>query len=142
MSKLVFDFHVDVYRDQISELVCETGKAKIIPFGGSVESELFTGKLLPGGADVQFTNACGIRHMQAQYMFEGVDYTGTPCKLFVSNNGYFEPAHQPKPFHACPTFLTDSKALAPYLHQARFRDEGIREADCLHIRIYDVLEEE
>jgi hypothetical protein len=117
------------------------GNVKIIPFGGWVKSELFSGTMLPGGADVQVTNASGIRHMCAQYMFEGIDHTGEACKLFVSNNGYFEPGSKPKPFHTCPTMMTDSEALSEYLHQARFRAEGKREEDGLHIRIFDVLQE-
>lgn len=141
MSKMIMDFHISVYREQISTMVCETGKVKILPFGGWVESDLFTGKILPGAADVQITNASGIRHMCAQYMFEGTDSTGTPCKLFVKNNGYFEPGREPKPFHTCPTMMTDSKALAPYLQQARFRAEGKSEEDGLHIRIFDVMKE-
>lgn len=140
--KMIMDFHINIHSDDISRLECKTGKATIIPFDGWVKSELFTGKLLPGAADVQFTNASGIRHMCAQYMFEGTDSSGSPCKLFVSNNGYFEPNHQPGPFQTCPTFLTDSEVLGEYLHQARFRTEGKTEEDGLHIRVYDVLLEE
>lgn len=141
MSKAVMDFHVFVRREECSRLSCETGSAAIIPFDATVESELFTGKTLPGAADVQVTNAAGIRHMCAQYMFEGVDSDGEPCKLFVCNEGFFEPNSRPRPFHACPRFLTDSKALSAYLHQDRFRAEGVTEDDCLHIRIYDVLQD-
>lgn len=140
MHKLIFDFYIETFPEQTSELVCECGKVKIIPFTGWVESELFTGRMLPGAADVQRTNACGIRHMQAQYMFEGKDCAGFSCKLFVSNEGYFEPGHQPRPFHTCPTFLTDSPVLGGYLQQACFRAEGCRESDCLHIRVFDVLQ--
>lgn len=142
MRKCILDFQIEVRSDQVSELTCGIGKVKIIPFDGRVQSELFAGRLLPGAADIQITNASGIRHMCAQYMFEGVDASGTPCRLFVCNNGYFEPGHRPKPFHACPTFMTDSEALGEYLHQPRFRAEGSREEDCLHIRIFDVLREE
>lgn len=141
MSKLIMDFHVTVRREECSHLDCETGRAVIIPFDATVKSELFTGKTLPGAADVQVTNAAGIRHMCAKYMFEGVDYTGTPCKLFVCNDGFFEPNSRPRPFHACPHFMTDSCTLADYLHQEIFRAEGIQEDDCLHIRIYDVSRE-
>ena len=140
--KMIMDFRITVQPDLISEVECPTGKAKIIPFDGWVKSELFTGKLLPGAADVQFTNPGGIRHMCAQYMFEGTDRDGRPCRLFVSNNGYFEPGRTPKPFHTCPTFLTDSAVLGEYLHQARFRTEGKTEEDGLHIRVYDVLSQE
>ena len=64
------------------------------------------------------------------------------CKLFICNEGFFEPGSHPRPFHARPTFLTDSKALGGYLMQDRFRAEGSMEDDCLHIRIYDVLKKD
>ena len=142
MSRLIMDFRVTVHTQLISRIRCETGEAAIIPFDAVVESELFTGKTCPGAADVQVTNASGIRHMCAQYMFEGVDFTGAPCKLFVRNDGYFEPGSRPRPFCTCPSFLTDSKALAGYLHQAIFRAEGESDEECLHIRIFDVVPEE
>ena len=139
-EKLVFDFHVVTHPEQISEMVTVNGKVKIIPFDGFVESELFTGKILPGGADVQITNTAGVRHMHACYMFEGTDYTGTPCKIFVDNNGYFMRDCAPKPFETTPTIMTDSKALEDYLHCARFRAVGGRTPDdpYLHIKVYDI----
>lgn len=141
MSKMIMDFRVTVRREECSRLNCETGRVAIIPFDATVESDLFTGKTLPGAADVQVTNAAGIRHMCAKYMFEGVDYTGVPCKLFVCNEGFFEPESRPKPFHACPRFMTDSQALTDYLHRAIFRAEGESGDDGLHIRIYEVSKE-
>jgi len=137
MAKLVFDFRIETYPDKVSSLQATNGAVRMIPFDGVVESELFTGKTLPGGIDVQVTNAAGIRHMCARYMFEGVDNTGTPCKLFVDNNGYFEPGRKTKPFFTCPTIMTDSVALAPYLEGAHFRAEGHRKEDCLHIMVFD-----
>lgn len=138
MANPVFDFHIEVYSDQVSELKATNGFVAMIPFGGHVESELFTGTILPGGIDVQVQNAAGIRHMCARYMFEGRDHTGTPCRLFVDNNGYFEP--QPRnlmPFRTCPTLMTDSAALAPYLEGAHFRAEGHQKEDGLHILVFD-----
>jgi len=143
MAKLLFDFHIDVYYDKISELKATNGCVSMIPFGGKVESELFTGTILPGGVDVQVQNAAGIRHMCARYMFEGVDHTGAKCLLFVDNNGYFEPREKnvPGPFYTCPTFMTDSTALAPYLEGAHFRTVGAMEEDGLHIKVYDTHED-
>lgn len=142
MDKLLMDFLVTVRREECSRLETATGTAAIIPFDATVDSELFTGHTLPGAADVQVTNAAGIRHMCAQYMFEGTDHTGAPCKLFVRNDGWFEPGSRPRPFRTCPTFLTDSAALAPLLHTACFRAEGCSEDDGLHIRVYQVTDTE
>lgn len=141
MSKLIMDFRVTVRSEECSRITCDTGAAAIIPFDATVESALFTGKTLPGAADVQVTNAAGIRHMCAQYMFEGTDFNGEPCKLFVCNNGFFEPNSRPHTFHTCPTFLTNSEVLGEYLHKAAFRAEGISDDECLHIRIFDVQQD-
>lgn len=143
MDKLVFDFHIEIYNDRISNLGATNGMVVMIPFGGKVESELFTGGILPGAIDVQVQNAAGIRHMSARYMFAGKDCTGEPCKLFVDNNGYFEPNSKSEgPFKTCPTFMTDSKALAPYLEGAHFRAEGHMKEDGLHIMVFDIHAEE
>lgn len=138
---MIMEIHVIIDRSKVSELDAPNGHAKIIPFTGRVESELFTGDILPGGADVQVTNAAGVRHMCAQYMFQGVDSQGNPCHLFVSNNAYFERDHHPKPFEACPTFMTDSPVLAPYLHGAHFRAEGHSSPEGVNIRIFDIDKE-
>lgn len=132
------DFHITIQPEQISTMETTTGKVTIIPFSGYVQSDLFQGRILPGAADVQTTNAAGIRHLCARYMFEGTDSQGIPCKLFVDNNGYFENGHEPEIFETCPTFLTDSKILAPYLHQARFAARGYPCENGVIIRIYDV----
>lgn len=137
-DKMIMEFKITIDRSQISTMETNGGKVTIIPFGGSVESELFCGTVLPGAADIQVTNAAGIRHMCARYMFAGQDYTGAPCHLFVDNNGYFERGHQPRPFEACPTFMTDSKALADYLHGAHFRAEGWGNEQGVDIRIFDI----
>lgn len=118
-------FHIECDRESTSTMdLSNGGRVRIIPFTGSVESELFTGKILPGAADIQVTNAAGVRHMCAKYMFEGVDQTGAACHLYVENNGYFERGNNPKPFEATPTFRTDSAALEDYLMGEHFRAEG------------------
>ena len=139
-EKMIFDFKIETFPEQTSQLNAVNGSARIIPFTGSVESELFTGKILPGAADVQITTADGVRHMHACYMFEGKDYTGENCRLFIDNNGYFMRGARPRPFETVPSMMTDSKALQEYLHAARFRATGTREEDgFLHIRVYDIL---
>ena len=139
MEKLVFDFRIEIHNDRISDLNATNGKVCMIPFGGWVDSELFKGTILPGAVDVQVENAAGIRHMCARYMFEGVDYTGAKCRLFVDNNGYFEPNSQNQgPFKTCPTFMTDSNALSDYLEGAHFRAEGHMKEDGLHIMVFDI----
>jgi len=135
-------FHITLTGSDVSHMETKSGSAVIIPFTGYVESELFSGRVLPGAADVQTVNATGVRHMCAKYMFEGTDSAGKPCKLFVENNGYFERGSTQVPFEATPTFLTDSEVLAPYLHTARFRAEGHGSPVGVDIHIFDVLKED
>ncbi len=134
-------FHITIDPDGFSALETKTGGAVIIPFGGYVESPLFTGTVRPGAADVQTVNAAGARHMCASYMFEGKDSEGNPCRLFVRNDGYFPKGQTPVPFDATPTFLTDSPVLGAYLHAARFRSEGHGTDAGVDIRVFDVEKE-
>ena len=138
----IMEFIVRLDRENISRMETAAEKITMLPFTGYVESELFTGRILPGGVDVQITNAAGIRHMCARYMFEGTDSAGKPCRLFVDNNGYFEPNREPAPFFStCPTFYTDSEELGKYLHQRRFRAEGHGTKEGVNILIFDVEKE-
>ena len=137
-DKLIMVFNIYINREDRTEMITKNGKVTFIPFSGEVKSDLFCGTVRPGAADVQVTNAAGIRHMAAKYIFEGKDYTGADCKLFVENNGYFEPGSQPRPFHACPILMTDSEALAEYLNRPYFRAEGWGRPDGVDIRIFEV----
>lgn len=137
-DKMIMEFLVSIERDDCTSFETANGRVAIIPFTATVESELFCGTTRPGAADVQVTNAGGTRHMCAKYAFEGTDRTGTPCHLFVENNGYFMRGTNPTPFEATPTFMTDSIELAPYLHGAHFRAEGHPREGGVSICIFDV----
>ena len=141
MTSLIMTFHITIDRNAVSEVRTAGRMAKIIPFAGFVDSEHFKGKVLPGAADVQTTDAAGIRHMCAKYMFEGTDAEGRKCRLFVENNGYFEPGSRPKPFHACPTFMSDSPYLSDLLSRPVYRAEGHSTEAGVDIMIFDVTKE-
>ncbi len=95
------------------ELDSEIGHVKMIPFKGHVNSALFTGIVEPCGVDAQVTDQNEVRHMSARYMLTGKDHTGAGCRIYVENNAWFTDGARPKPFRTVPTFITDSKALAP-----------------------------
>lgn len=116
----------------------ENAEVDMIPFKGSVCSEIFTGIVEPCGVDTQVVNAVYVRHMSARYMLTGVDRVGQPCRIYVENNGWFDDRTKTMPFHTVPTFYTDSEELAPYLHSTRFEGEGVDEADGLHIYFYEI----
>ena len=140
MDNLIMTIHVIFDKAEINTLQGPWGGVTFIPFEASVESSLFTGKTLPGAADVQTENRAGVRHLCAKYMFDGKDGSGNPCRLFVQNDGYLTPANRNEPvIGAQPFFLTDSRELGEYLCQNRFRSEvhGTG-AQTLDILIFDI----
>lgn len=140
MDKLVMRFQVFVDDSLVSEMKSPYGSVTFIPFTGKVESELFTGEILPGGVDVQVETPDNVRNMCAKYMFQGKDMEGNACKLFVENNGYLQPVNREKPYlNAVPRFLTDSPILGEYLCRQQFRSEVQGMDWGIEIRIYDVL---
>lgn len=143
MDKNIMTFQIFADDTQVSDMEGPYGAVTIIPFTGKVESEFFTGEILPGAVDVQVENTAGSRNMCAKYMFKGRDSEDTDCCLFVENNGYFTVANKEDLFfNACPKFITDSRVLGAYLCQGRFRSEVQGREWGVEIRIYDVLEEE
>lgn len=139
----IMTFVIQVDPNDMSDFMSPYGGgAGFVPFTGTVESKLFTGKTRPGACDVQIVNPAGYREMCARYLFEGTDKDGEACHLFVENKTYFTPDAKPgDAFGAVPTFITDSKALAPYLHTARFRSEGHGEGNTVYIKIFDIWEQ-
>lgn len=137
MQQPIITVHVQVNPESSSRMTMSDGAVAIIPFTGTVEGELFSGKVMPGAADVQITNPAGVRHMCAQYMLEGTDNTGATCRIFVENHGYFERDHHPKPFETWPLLRTDSAALRGYLHGTHFRAEGHSTETGVDILIFD-----
>ena len=141
MDKLIMRFQIFADDAQVSSMEGPYGEVTIIPFTGKVESELFTGEILPGAADVQVENLAGSRNMCAKYMFLGKDGSGNTCHLFVENNGYFTKTNKnDKVFNAFPRFMTDCRILGAYLCQNRFRSEVEGKEWGVEIRIFDVLE--
>ena len=63
------------------QLKAENGEVVMIPFRGSVKSELFTGIVEPCGVDTQVVNAAGVRHMSARYMLTGKDKEGQDAHI-------------------------------------------------------------
>lgn len=118
------------------DLESEIGHVKMIPFKGTAQGPVFTGIVEPSGVDTQVTNQNEVRHMSARYMLTGRDAEGAECHIYIENNGWFTDGARPKPFKTVPTFITDSKALAPLLHCNQFVGEGIRDERGLWIRFY------
>lgn len=137
-GKLVMELMVETFPDKTVELDSEIGHVKMIPFGGTVKSDIFNGIIEPCGVDTQITNQAGVRHMSARYMLTGKDADGNDCHIYLENNAWFTNGERPKPWISTPKFITDSKKLAPYLHTDQFIGEGMRVEEGLRIRYYEV----
>ncbi|NMB37726.1 MAG: DUF3237 domain-containing protein [Bacteroidales bacterium] len=136
-EKCVLEIFVELNPDNISTLHSTAGGVIMIPFGGVARGEIFNGVILPGGVDTQLIGANGVLHMSARYMLDGTDLTGERCRIFIENNGYFSDGEVPNPFKTVPTFWTDSRKLAPYLHREVFRGEGYTSGDTVVIKIFE-----
>jgi hypothetical protein len=136
-DKLIFEVTVKIDPTQIAQLKGPAGEVIMIPFGGTVEGEIFKGRVLSGGVDTQTVDQNGVRHMSARYMLEGVDNTGEQCRIYIDNNGWFS-GPMALPFKTIPTFITDSKALAAYLHSNKFRTEGHPRQDGVTIKVFEI----
>ena len=136
-DRLIFEVAVDIDPAQISQLKGLAGEVIMIPFSGTVNGEIFNGRVLPGGVDTQTVDRNGVRHMSARYMLEGIDNKGEPCKIYVDNNGWFT-GEMSMPFKTIPTFFTDSNNLAPYLHSNKFRTEGHPRQGGVTIKVFEI----
>jgi hypothetical protein len=136
-DRLIFEVAVEIDPAQISQLKGSAGEVIMIPFGGTVKGEVFNGRVLPGGVDTQTVDQNGVRHMSARYMLDGVDNTGGKCRIYIDNNGWFS-GGMSMPFKTIPTFFTDSKALAPYLHCNKFRTEGHHRQGGVTIKVFEI----
>ena len=141
-SKSIMVFHINIDESLISGFSTPEEGVKVIPFTGHAESDLFTGEILPGAADVQITDREGLVHMCAKYMFSGKDRDGKECRLFVENNGCFRPGQDDgETIHACPKFITDSEALGDYLSKSSFRTEVHPSENGVDVEVYSNQEE-
>ena len=116
----------------------ELGEVCMIPFKGKAQGPLFTGICEPWGVDTQTVDTAGVRHLSARYVLTGTDHTGEKCHIFIENNGSWEDAHPSRVFRTVPTFRTDSKVLASFLHSGRFYGTGTPEPEGLWIRFYEI----
>jgi hypothetical protein len=136
-DKLIFEILVDIDPAQVSPLKGPAGEVVMIPFSGAVKGEIFNGRVLPGGVDTQTVDQNGVRHMSARYMLEGVDKAGEKCRIYIDNNGWFT-GEMAMPFKTIPTFFTDSKTLATYLHSNKFRTEGHPRQGGVTIKVFEI----
>ncbi len=98
---------INVHLTTGSQVKSTEKAAKMLLFDGSCNCDLFKGTILPGGVDTQITSE-GKTTLSARYMLEGTDNAGSPCHIFIENNGTFE---EGKELTARPKVITDSESL-------------------------------
>lgn len=125
--------NIHVVLDESREVNGVNASACMIMFHGYVESELFTGKICPGGVDTQLQNSGEVRSLSARYILTGTDYTGATCSIFIENNGVVADDG----IVTTPRIITDSVALA-WLETARLVGHVVSEKTGICI----VIEEE
>lgn len=75
----------------------------MIPFEGTAEGPLFSGRVTGPGVDTQ-TVTEGTAWLSARYMLEGKDAAGNACRIFIENQGSSREGF-------CPAVVTDSPLL-------------------------------
>ncbi len=138
MSAKIMTFHITINSSDITRLKTDTQAVTFIPFTGYTDSPYFKGEIMPGAADVQVTDASGMKHLCAKYIFKGTDAEEKLCHLFVENNGYFpEHGSRKEYLEACPRFITDSQYLNEMLMRPVFRSEVHSTDTGVDILIFD-----
>lgn len=121
-------------------LKSENEAVEMIPFTGEARGEIFNGIVLPGGMDVQITNAVDVRHLSARYMLSGKDAEQTDTLIYVHNEAMIQNTGRKLPFYTIPHFITDNKKLAKYLCRNSFTGKIEKIDGQLNIRIFDLSE--
>ncbi|MBR5755740.1 MAG: DUF3237 family protein [Erysipelotrichaceae bacterium] len=136
MNNPILEIHIDISQKGF-RMETELGEVSMIPFAGTVDCELFKGIVEPWGVDTQIVDQTNMRHLSARYVLTGKDKEGSDCHIYIENNGWMK--NEPtRSFRTVPTFLTDSKCLAPILHRNQFIGTGNVEEDGLWIRFYEI----
>jgi len=96
------------------------GRRQLIPFSsGTVAGPRLSGRVLPGGADVQLIRADGVAEIDAKYLIE----TERGERVFVHNVGIARSTPDGLYFRTAPTFETESPELQ-WLMQSVFVGTG------------------
>lgn len=135
-KEAILEIHIDIAERGL-KMQTELGEVSMIPFAGTADGRIFKGIVEPWGVDTQIVDQTGMRHLSARYVLTGKDEAGQDCHIYIENNGTMK-NEMSMQFSTVPTFLTDSKLLAPILHSRRFIGTGTVEEDGLWIRFYQI----
>lgn len=103
-----FCFDIDVFLDAFNNMSSTEANVTMICFHGEMNTDFFTGKIMPGGVDTQVQKAGQKRLLSARYMLEGIDSDGVATKIYIENNGTVEENGVVK---TVPSIYTDNQNL-------------------------------
>ncbi len=129
MNKLIMTLHITTHEAQV--VAGAHAKVVMLPFSATASGEFFIGETVVPGIDTQHGDVSGYR-LSARYLLAGTDYTGTPCRLFIENNGSHETGYTPR-------IVTDSKALA-FLEDATLTAQITCGNEGLVVTVFQVME--
>lgn len=123
---------IDVKLDESHSVRGAKETINMICFHGEAHSDVFDGRILPGGVDTQFIGNDGNGMLSARYMLEGKDVCGNPCRIFIHNQAQ---TGQEAPMRTVPVVVTDSPVLQ-YLEKAELEGElvGTEDGVCITVR--------
>lgn len=105
----------------------EKRSATMISFTAKAKSRHFVGETVGTGVDTQRVIDLNYS-LSARYMLKGVDYTGTPCRIFIENNG-------DSMENCTPMIITDSEALKDW-NTAVLRSKVLPAEGGVTVKIY------
>ncbi len=105
---------IDIKINHTEEVISSPVSARIVSFTGCCNSLLFKGEIVHEGADTQIITETATS-LSARYILKGTDFKGTPCSIFIENNGT---SLSDGEIITTPKILTDSPALK-FLEEAK-----------------------
>ena len=86
LAKIEDVLSIDIKITNPEEVISSPVSARIVSFTGCCNSPLFKGEIVHEGADTQIVTETATS-LSARYILKGTDFKGTPCSIFIENNG-------------------------------------------------------
>lgn len=84
-TKEIFTFYIDIGASD--SVTGSLGSATMIHFGGRGECDNFNGKVVADSVDTRLKFDGMVESLSARYILDGTDANGSPCRIYVENNG-------------------------------------------------------
>lgn len=84
-TKEIFTFYIDIGGSD--SVTGSLGSATMIHFGGRGECDNFNGNVVADSVDTRLKFDGMVESLSARYILNGTDANGSPCRIYVENNG-------------------------------------------------------